>query len=91
MAAAVAKRVLGLFIDCLLSFSSVRYCCFSNRAVSRKGKVSLATKPYPSIETLVNHSTYHRGQVAMMMRQLDAKSLPTDFHVFLLECPRAPR
>jgi len=25
----------------------------------------------------------------VMMRQLDAKPLPTDFHVFLLECPRA--
>ena len=41
------------------------------------------------IQHLVNHSTYHRGQVAVMMRQLDAKPLPTDFHVFLLECPRA--
>jgi len=41
------------------------------------------------MQHLVNHSTYHRGQVAVMMRQLDAKPLPTDFHVFLLECPRA--
>jgi len=41
------------------------------------------------MQHLVNHSTYHRGQVAVMMRQLDAKLLPTDFHVFLLECPRA--
>jgi uncharacterized damage-inducible protein DinB len=41
------------------------------------------------MQHLVNHSTYHRGQVAVMMRQLDAKPLPTDFHVFLLECQRA--
>ena len=41
------------------------------------------------MQHLVNHSTYHRGQVAVMMRQLDAEPLPTDFHVFLLECPRA--
>src|SRR5215472_8274080 len=41
------------------------------------------------MQHLVNHSTYHRGQVAVMMQQLDAKPLPTDFHVFLLECPRA--
>ena len=34
---------------------------------------------------LANHSTYHRGQVALMMRQLDAEPLATDFHVFLME------
>jgi uncharacterized damage-inducible protein DinB len=37
------------------------------------------------MQHLVNHSTYHRGQVAVMMRQLDAEPLATDFHVFLLE------
>jgi uncharacterized damage-inducible protein DinB len=34
---------------------------------------------------LANHSTYHRGQVALMMRQLDAEPVATDFHVFLME------
>ena len=34
---------------------------------------------------LSNHSTYHRGQVALMMRQLGAKPLATDFHLFLIE------
>jgi uncharacterized damage-inducible protein DinB len=34
---------------------------------------------------LANHSTYHRGQVALMMRQLQAEPLATDFHVFLVE------
>jgi len=34
---------------------------------------------------LANHSTYHRGQIALMMRQLDAEPLATDFHVFLVE------
>lgn len=37
------------------------------------------------MQHLANHSTYHRGQVAVMMRQLDAKPLATDFHVFLVE------
>lgn len=32
-----------------------------------------------------NHSTYHRGQLALMMRQLGAEPLHTDFHVFLVE------
>jgi uncharacterized damage-inducible protein DinB len=41
------------------------------------------------MQHLANHSTYHRGQVAVMMRQLDAESLSTDFHVFLLERAQA--
>ena len=32
-----------------------------------------------------NHSTYHRGQIALMMRQLAAKPLATDFAMFLME------
>jgi uncharacterized damage-inducible protein DinB len=37
------------------------------------------------MQHLANHSTYHRGQIAMMMRQLGAKPVATDFHVFLVE------
>jgi uncharacterized damage-inducible protein DinB len=37
------------------------------------------------MQHLANHSTYHRGQIALMMRQLGAKPLATDFHVFLVE------
>jgi len=37
------------------------------------------------MQHLANHSTYHRGQIALMMRQLDAEPLATDFHVFLTE------
>jgi uncharacterized damage-inducible protein DinB len=40
------------------------------------------------MQHLVNHSTYHRGQIAIMMRQLAAKPLSTDFLIFLLEFPR---
>src|SRR6516162_3782503 len=36
------------------------------------------------MQHLANHSTYHRGQVALMMRQLHAEPLATDFHVFLV-------
>ncbi len=39
------------------------------------------------MQHLANHSTYHRGQVALMMRQLGAAPLATDFHVFLVEGP----
>jgi uncharacterized damage-inducible protein DinB len=37
------------------------------------------------MQHLANHSTYHRGQVSLMMRQLGAEPLATDFHVFLAE------
>ena len=39
------------------------------------------------MQHLANHSTYHRGQVALMMRQLGTEPLATDFHVFLVEGP----
>ncbi len=34
------------------------------------------------MQHLVNHSSYHRGQVSLMMRQLGAEPVPTDFLVF---------
>lgn len=41
------------------------------------------------MQHVVNHSSYHRGQIASMIRQLGAKPVATDFHVFLVE--RTPR
>jgi uncharacterized damage-inducible protein DinB len=40
------------------------------------------------MQHLANHSTYHRGQVVLMLRQLEAKPQATDFLVFLLEASR---
>jgi uncharacterized damage-inducible protein DinB len=37
------------------------------------------------MQHVANHSTYHRGQVALMMRQLASEPAATDFHVFLVE------
>jgi uncharacterized damage-inducible protein DinB len=37
------------------------------------------------MQHLANHSTYHRGQIALMLRQLGATPVATDFHVFLVE------
>ena len=37
------------------------------------------------MQHLANHSTYHRGQVSLLMRQLGAEPVATDFHVFLVE------
>lgn len=47
----------------------------------RETQISLAHL----MQHLANHSTYHRGQVALMMRQLAAKPLATDFAMFLME------
>ena len=47
----------------------------------RKTQASLAHL----MQHLANHSTYHRGQVALMIRLLGAEPLATDFHVFLVE------
>ena len=41
--------------------------------------------PLEHHDRLANHSTYHRGQVALMVRQLGGKPLATDFHVFLVK------
>jgi len=37
------------------------------------------------MQHLVNHSTYHRGQVASLLRQLGHVPPVTDFHLFLRE------
>jgi uncharacterized damage-inducible protein DinB len=37
------------------------------------------------MQHMANHSTYHRGQISLMMRQLKAEPSTTDFHVFLAE------
>jgi len=37
------------------------------------------------MQHMANHSTYHRGQVSLMMRQLAAEPVATDFHVFLVD------
>ena len=37
------------------------------------------------MQHLANHSTYHRGQVALMMRQLAAEPCATDFAMFMME------
>jgi uncharacterized damage-inducible protein DinB len=40
---------------------------------------------------LVNHSTYHRGQIATMLRQVGAKAVATDYLVFKDQTRRVAR
>jgi uncharacterized damage-inducible protein DinB len=37
------------------------------------------------MQHVINHSTYHRGQISLMMRQLGAEPVATDFHLFMAE------
>lgn len=53
----------------------------------RETQISLAHL----MQHLANHSTYHRGQVSLMMRQLAAEPLATDFAMFLMEGRQEPR
>lgn len=47
--------------------------------------VAQAQPLWQMLQHLVNHSTYHRGQVATMLRQLGAKAQPTDLIAFYRE------
>ena len=71
---------IGEFVSGLTDESLERVLSF------RTGKLKLMHL----MQHLANHSTYHRGQIAVMMRQLGAEPLSTDFHVFLLERGRNP-
>jgi uncharacterized damage-inducible protein DinB len=62
-----------------------------NRVVSyRTMKFGEYRNPlWQSMQHMVNHSTYHRGQVATLLRQLDAKPISTDLMHFYRERSRA--
>jgi uncharacterized damage-inducible protein DinB len=59
----------------------------SQRLASMVRYVNLQGQPWeyplwPQMYHLVNHSTYHRGQVNAMMRQLGSRAVSTAFLVF---------
>lgn len=39
---------------------------------------------------VVNHGTYHRGNVTAMLRQQEYAGVPTDYMFYLLECQKGP-
>lgn len=45
---------------------------------------SMHTKLAHLMQHVANHSTYHRGQISLMMSQLGAQPVATDFHEFLV-------
>jgi uncharacterized damage-inducible protein DinB len=55
------------------------------RSIVRYVNLQGQTWQYPlwrQMYHLVNHSSYHRGQVTTLLRQLGARPVPTDFLVF---------
>jgi uncharacterized damage-inducible protein DinB len=63
------------FLDQLTEEAMERYLPFRSTQI----------KQVQLMQHMANHSTYHRGQIALMMRQLEAEPLATDFHIFLVE------
>lgn len=47
--------------------------------------VSQSAPHWQMLQHLVNHGTYHRGQVTTMLRQLGAKAIATDLIIFYRE------
>jgi uncharacterized damage-inducible protein DinB len=58
-----------------------------DRVISHKtmAGVPQSAPLWQMLQHLVNHGTYHRGQVATMLRQLDAKAISTDLILFYRE------
>jgi uncharacterized damage-inducible protein DinB len=58
-----------------------------DRVVSHKttAGVPQAAPLWQMLQHLVNHGTYHRGQAAAMLRQLDVKPISTDLILFYRE------
>ncbi|MFS0840640.1 DinB family protein [Paenibacillus sp. 1P03SA] len=46
---------------------------------------SLETHVYALVQHVVNHGTYHRGNISAMLRQFGHKGTPTDYIAFLFE------
>jgi len=57
------------------------------RAVTHKTTqgVEQSAPLWQMLQHLVNHGTYHRGQIATMLRQLGTKAISTDFIFFYRE------
>jgi uncharacterized damage-inducible protein DinB len=47
------------------------------------GDAAVPTPIYETLLHIVNHGTYHRGQIVTMLRQMGAEPIPTDFIRYL--------
>ncbi len=51
----------------------------------RRGKLSATLPPWAVLRHIVNHSTYHRGQVASKLKRLGIEQSATDFIFWAFE------
>ncbi|HEY6369546.1 MAG TPA: DinB family protein [Candidatus Sulfotelmatobacter sp.] len=72
---AETEKEIAEFLDCLPSDG------LETMLPARDTQIKLAHL----MQHLANHSTYHRGQISLMMRQLGAEPPATDFHVFIAQ------
>jgi uncharacterized damage-inducible protein DinB len=66
------RRVTQADLDCICEYKTINYGDYSNPL-------------WQSLQHLANHGTYHRGQVATMIRQHGLKPLATDLMHFYRE------
>ena len=59
-------------LDCVMEYKTLKFGVYSNPL-------------WQSMQHLVNHGTYHRGQVTTLLRQLGAKPILTDLMHFYRE------
>lgn len=59
-------------------------------AYKRISGESYAQPLWQLLQHVANHSTYHRGQIATLLRQLGAKSASTDMIIFFRETSALP-
>lgn len=74
------EQRLRAFVEGLTRDDLSRMHTYTNLA----GK-SLTLPLWQQLQHLANHSSYHRGQVTTMLRQLGAKPIATDLIVFYAE------
>lgn len=68
---------LHIFISSLTSSELERVIKYKNtQGVPFEGPL------WPMLQHVVNHSSYHRGQIATLLRQLGAKAISTDLIAF---------
>jgi uncharacterized damage-inducible protein DinB len=75
---AEVAREQAEFVQCVTEKSLKKAIAYEN--------LQSETWRYPlahMMQHVVNHSTYHRGQVTGMLRQLDAEPAATDFLIFI--------
>ncbi len=66
------RRVTQADLDCVYEYKTINYGVYSNPL-------------WQSLQHLANHGTYHRGQVATMIRQHGLQPLATDLMHFYRE------